>query len=67
VDERKLPATIHNNNEEDKEEEGNDNNDDDEDGNYSPWCSIPNCTHNDLDVSSKKEIKHPLEMKLVGR
>jgi len=21
----------------------------------------------DLDVSSKKEIKHPLEMKLVGR
>jgi len=68
VDERKLPATIHNNNEEeDYDNDYEDDNNDDEDDDNSPWCSLPNCTHNDLDVPSRKEIKYPLEMKLMER
>ena len=58
---KKIPATIHNNNEEEEEEEeeeedyddGDDDNDDD-----SPRQLLPNCTHNDLDVPSKKSNTH---------
>jgi len=67
VDERKLPATMHNNNEGEEEDDDNDkNDDDDEHDSNSPRHSLPNHTHNDLDVPSKKEIQHPLGMKLVG-
>jgi len=75
-DERKLPAKQHNNNEEEEEDDDDNDNDDDNkndndvvDDNLR--CSLPNCTHKYLDdlynVSSKNEIKHTLQMELVGR
>ncbi len=67
---KNIPEIIHNNNEEDKEEDNNNViNDDDDDNNEDdcPRQSLPNHTHNDLDVPSRKKIEHPLEMTLVGR
>ena len=49
--------------------EENDNYDDDDNDNDndndSPWQSLPNCTHNELNVPSRR--KNTLEMTLVGR
>jgi len=57
--ERKLPATIHNSNQEEDDDNNNyeDDNDNDDD---SPRCSLPNCTHNDLDVPSRKRNQTPI-------
>ncbi len=74
VDERKLPATIHNNNEEEEEDDNDNNenddnnkNDNDNDGNNSPRCSLLNFTHNDLDVPSKKENQTPIGNEIGGK
>jgi len=58
---RNIPATINNNNEhnnddDDNNEDSNDNEDDDDD---SQRQSLPNCTHNDLDVPSTKRNEIP--------
>ena len=66
VDEGNIPATIHNNNEEEEEEEdNNDYNDGDNDDN-SPRQSLPNCTHNDLDVPSRKRNQTPIGNEIGG-
>ncbi len=57
---KNIPATIQNNNEEEEEEEDNNdnyNNDDNDDNNDddSPRWLLPNHTHNDLDVPSRKK------------
>ena len=60
---KKILETIHNNNEEEEEEDDDDDdyNDDDNNDNNSPRWLLPNCTHNDLDVPSRKKQK-TLEM-----
>jgi len=66
---KNIPATIQNNNEEEEEEDddddNNDNNDNDDNDDDSPRQLLPNHTHNDLDVPSRK--KHTLEMALMRR
>jgi len=56
---KNIPATIQNNNEEEEEEDDddddNDGDDDDDNDDDSPRQSLPNCTHNDLDVPSRKQ------------
>ena len=59
---RNIPATINNNNEHNNDD--NDNNEDsndneDEDNDDSPKRSLPNRTHNDLDVPSTKRNEIP--------
>ncbi len=61
-EQRNLPATInnnneHNNNNDDNNEDSDD--DEDEDDDDSPRRSLPNCTHNDLDVPSTKRNEIP--------
>jgi len=59
-------TTIHNNNEEEEEEE-DDNNYNDNDNDYdSPRQSLPNCTHNDLDVASRKRNQTPIRNEIGG-
>jgi len=60
VDERKLPATIHNNNEEEEEDDEDNNDNDDDNDDDSPRQSLPNQTHNDLDVPSRKRNQTPI-------
>jgi len=57
---KNIPETIHNNNEEEEEEEEEDddddyNDDDDNNDDDSPRQLLPNQTHNDLDVPSRKK------------
>ena len=54
---KKIPEVIHNNNEEDEEEDKDVDDDDDDDDNEDdcPRRSLPNRTHNDLDVPSRKQ------------
>ena len=58
---RNIPATIINNNENNNDDENNneDSDDDEEDDDDSPRRSLPNCTHNDLNVPSTKRNEIP--------
>ena len=50
-----------NNNDDDNDDDDDDNDDDDDDNdNDSPRWLLPNCTHNDLDVPSRKKEKTPI-------
>jgi len=62
VNEQNVSAEIHNNNEEEEEEDDDDNSSDDDNDNNnndnnSPRWLLPNRTHNDLDVPSRKKQK----------
>ena len=60
VNEENVPAEIQNNNEEEEEDDDDDSYNDDDNNNNddnSPRWSLPNRTHNNLDVPSRKKQK----------